>query len=361
MNAVNKTLAISTLLFSCSSAIGVEVEYSGFGSITAGRVISSAANPNSSMAGRGYSGAAYMADYPNVGIYEGDWSLRPESLLGLQGKLKASDKLEFTAQLTARAINSPRLDVDWLYASYSLTPNLRVQAGRKRLPLYHYSDFVEVAYAYPWVRAPELAYSWQITHYNGINLLYEDYYKDWDYSANFYGGEEKDEDSRLLRFFFPEKVEEHWDNIFGTTFGVSNDWLEVRLSVMKNQVKRTVGSGPQQNGRLNFYGLSAKAQYGNLTFLTEQQRIKRRNYTYPTDIHVYSIDYQINDFKPYVAYNDFINPTLGEDHHTVSAGVRWDFHRNMAGKLQFDRYFDDGTAPLGGNADLISASIDFTF
>jgi predicted porin len=47
---------------------------------------------------------------------------------------------------------------DWAFASYKLNNNVSVRAGRVRLPLYLASEYVEVGYAYPWVRPPAEVY-----------------------------------------------------------------------------------------------------------------------------------------------------------------------------------------------------------
>ena len=72
------------------------------------------------------------------------------------------DRLSATPASGRVAPSNFKADVDWAYVSYELTPKLLVQAGHKRLPIYYYSDFMYVGYAYPWVRPPQDLYGWRV-------------------------------------------------------------------------------------------------------------------------------------------------------------------------------------------------------
>ncbi len=95
----------------------------------------------------------YIADYSNAGIYTESFSLAPESRAGLQLKYTVNPQLAAVVQVVVRGSDrNPR--VQWAYASYSPSRQFEVQLGRKRIPLYFYSDFQNVGMAYPWVSPP---------------------------------------------------------------------------------------------------------------------------------------------------------------------------------------------------------------
>lgn len=55
----------------------------------------------------------------------------------------------------------------------------KLQIGRKRLPLYYYSDFQDVGYAYNTVRPSPDVYGWDIVNYNGASLSTTRSLGDW--------------------------------------------------------------------------------------------------------------------------------------------------------------------------------------
>ena len=60
--------------------------------------------------------------------------------------------LSVTGQIVARGVNDFDANFEWAYISYEINDNWTVQAGKKRLPLFYYSDFFDVGYAYVWMR-----------------------------------------------------------------------------------------------------------------------------------------------------------------------------------------------------------------
>lgn len=57
------------------------------------------------------------------------------------------ENLSVTGQLVARGDTS-EVKAEWLYLSYQFNPNLRINVGRQRMPLFLYSDYMDVGYAY---------------------------------------------------------------------------------------------------------------------------------------------------------------------------------------------------------------------
>ena len=77
-------------LLAAAPSIATEFNFNGFGTIAAGSIIS---------------GDGYIADYPNMGVYERSFDLGQETRLGLQGEAKFDDKLSATLQIMSRAAN----------------------------------------------------------------------------------------------------------------------------------------------------------------------------------------------------------------------------------------------------------------
>ncbi|WP_440055845.1 porin [Pseudoalteromonas sp. T1lg65] len=341
-----------------------EVNISGFASINAGKVLSGTGVPQF-----GITEPTFLADYPIVSVYDEDVSFDPETLMGLQITAGLSDGLSVTGQIVARGAKDFDAEFEWAYVSYELNENWTVQAGKKRLPLFYYSDFYDVGYAYVWMRAPADNYTWQIFNYNGINLLYSGSVGDWALSGNIYTGKEEDEENKLLSdFFFQEPTKEIWEDIFGGVIQASNDWLEIRLTHMQYTNRRfrsgevvvwddATGS-TERDGK--FYGLAVNADWGNVFILSELNRLDLGG---DLDTKMITLGYRFDNVTPYVSYAEFESEADdGEEHNTTSIGVRWDFHSSAAFKVQFDKVKDKSFGEaVAGDSESITIGIDMVF
>jgi hypothetical protein len=353
-NSVGRFLAalifiVAVLLNSTASA---EISFNGFGSLVTGKVTE---------------GDEFLADYPKTGIYDKDWSLSPDSTLGLQFSAYFLEDFSFIAQLVSNSASDSTIDVDWLYLNYYINPELSIQLGRKRLPLYYYSDYFDVGYAYYWIRPPADLYTWQITNYNGISLLYEKSVGDWDTSINLYYGNEESDDNELLGLLFGVPVDESWNDMVGIVGTMANDWLDIRLSYMEGLVNRDINSiNIIDDIKQKFLGLSVNLSLSDLQVLSEFNNYRRPDNSIEIDSYMISFGYQIGDFTPHITQSAFeqeINAAGNDEkHHTTTLGLRWDFYRDMAFKVQYDKVVDDGViVPIKGDSKSISLGLDFVF
>ena len=128
---------IAPLVFS-SLAIA-ETSVSGYVSLVGGKV---------------FDGELFLADYPKSGIYDSDWSFTPDTSIGIQLITDLNNDIDLVVQAISNGASDYDINIDWAYLSYPINPELSIQAGRKRLPLYYYSDFFDLGYAYYWIRPP---------------------------------------------------------------------------------------------------------------------------------------------------------------------------------------------------------------
>lgn len=353
-----------------SGTASADVNFTGFASITAGKVLSGDGVPHYGVP------PTFLADYPIVSAYGEDWSFREESLFGLQIMADLGEKLSATAQIVARGADDFDAKVEWAFLSYELNSNWTLQAGKKRLPLFYYSDFYDVGFAYTWIRPPADTYTWQVFNYNGLNLLYQGTVGDWSLGANVYTGSEKSEDNRLLsQFFFLEPTTEEWKDIFGAVVNLSNDWLEVRGTAMtytnertRSGIPTTWGGKTERDG--TFLGLAINMTFGQAFVLTELNQLELDD-DGELDSLMVSVGYNFDGLTPYIAYSEldqtgvFLDGSTiddGEDHNTTSVGFRYDFHPSAAFKLQYDSVEDNSyDYAVAGDSKALSASIDLVF
>ena len=354
-------MLVASALISSSAAQAVDLDISGFASITGGKVLSGNGVPHYGIE------PTFLADYPMVSAYSEEFSFAPESLFGLQFKADLLDGLTATAQLVSRGADDWNSELEWAYFSYEFNENWTLQAGKKRLPLFYYSDFYDVGYAYTWIRPPADLYTWQIFNYTGANILYStELNDDWSLNANIYAGSEDDKENKLLGdFFFGAETREIWKDIVGGVVNVSNEWLEVRLTHMQYTNERYIDGERQtwdgQDERTGkFYGLATNVNIDNWFLLTEINRLDLVN---NLDSYMISTGYTFDTITPYVGYSELEEDAEdGENHNTAFAGLRWDFHHSAALKVQYDKVEDNSVdLAVTGDVEALTISVDLVF
>ena len=155
-------LKINTLLTASLLSLGLvfssnacsadsKLEISGFGRLVAG------STDDSSVTFEGY---------------ENRVSFSEQSLIALQADYHVFDNVTITSQLLAHTNSERDSGIEWLYVSYVPKSNWLIKAGRMRTPFYHYSDVIDVGYAYPWISPPQQLYSaFLFNQYDGVSVI----------------------------------------------------------------------------------------------------------------------------------------------------------------------------------------------
>ena len=115
----------------------------------------------------------YIGSLGDRGITE-DLTFETDTRFGLQISSEVSENMKVVAQLLGRGTNS-NFDaiVEWAYADWEFTDWLSLRAGKIKQPVYLVNDYVEVGYAYPWIRPPVEVYYLNnpLNTVNGAELL----------------------------------------------------------------------------------------------------------------------------------------------------------------------------------------------
>ncbi len=126
-----------------------------------------------------------------------DFDFNADTVLGLQAAFLVNEKASFVTQVVARGVDETRgddefdLQVEWAYLNYKLDALTDLRLGRSRLPLFMLSEYLEVGYAYPWVRPPVEVYGLigNFSNYDGVNLRHSRLLRgDWYLTAQAYWG-----------------------------------------------------------------------------------------------------------------------------------------------------------------------------
>jgi hypothetical protein len=163
--AVLGGMAFSMLNPGTSMAYDAEdISINGFGSVVAGKTLDS---------------------QESIYGYDDNLSFQEESRFAVQISAPIGEKFSATAQIMAKGADSFDPQFEWAYVSYQANDNLIVMAGRQRLNIYKYSDYVDVGYAYHWIRPPQGVYSLPFNSGNGIGFLYNRSFDEVEMSVNY--------------------------------------------------------------------------------------------------------------------------------------------------------------------------------
>jgi hypothetical protein len=393
-----KTLSLLVGFACVSSSVHAEIRINGFASIVAGQTLDN----NTSLYG-----------------YDDDISYKNESLFALQLTSDLQDSVSATAQIVARGSEDFDAEFEWAYVSYQLNDALKVSGGKMRIPFYRYSDFLDVGYAYRWVRPPQSVYNLGFSTYEGLNLLHNTSLGDWDSTIQFIYGSFSGQVPPAAGAT-PEQVE--LNDLMGINWTVNYDWFSARAAYIVAETTINVSSVAGLTALLNGYGLTQQANhllvdnddgsflgvgfsidYDNFLFDAEYTQIEVSDSLLADQTQYYaSFGYRINDWTLHLTYenNDdehdanrlntvpayiagpnntsvpvILDPTnlnspflrdltnqvyleAKQESSTVSVGARYDFHPSAAFKIDLSRFNDN---ILDQDIDVLAVAIDLVF
>lgn len=114
-----------------------------------------------------------------------------ESLFALQVSGDIGKKFSATAQVLARGNEDYSPEFEWAYLNYEINDNWSAQAGRLRLPLFSFSDSLDVAYSYHWVTAPSSVYNVPFNNIDGLKIVNTTNFNNWDLNTSVSVGQYK--------------------------------------------------------------------------------------------------------------------------------------------------------------------------
>ena len=97
-------------------------------------------------------------------------------------------------QLISRGSESYETEASWAYITYAATDSTDIRMGRLRTPFFYYSDFLEVGYAYNWIRPPSIVYRLNdLSSLSGADVTQHFSFGSVDSTVQFYAGRFTDE------------------------------------------------------------------------------------------------------------------------------------------------------------------------
>ena len=104
------------------------------------------------------------------GFNEESGNFKQDAIFGLQITKQVNDKTSATGQLVSRGGSNYNTEAAWAFVTYNATKDIDIRMGRLRIPFFYYSEFLEVGYAYNWVRTPSDVYSLPFSSFDGVDI-----------------------------------------------------------------------------------------------------------------------------------------------------------------------------------------------
>ncbi|MBG9994082.1 porin [Pseudoalteromonas sp. NZS127_1] len=372
------SVAVAVCAVLASSYASAEVRINGFASIVGGKSLDS----DSTLYG-----------------YDDDISFKNESKFALQLSADLHEKLTATAQIIARGEDDFDATFEWAYITYEYSDELQFSAGKMRVPFYKYSDFLDVGYAYRWVRPPKSVYGIPFSTYEGVSVVYSSQLGDWDSTLQgFYGAFDGDID------VFGTELPAELNNLAGINWSLSYDWFSARaayivadtsissedsgliglVSVLSDSgLTNTANDLITEEDKTSFVGVGFSVDYENFLFDAEYTQFEVEDSILPEQSQYYaSVGYRIDSVIVHFTYEDNDDkhdssrfntiesiPTLNSavngaleglraQSNVYTIGARYDFHPSAAFKIDFSRFEDDITDT---ETDVVAVGVDLVF
>lgn len=314
--------------------------------------------------------------------YDDKFDYENNSLLALQASSDLGDGLSATAQVIARGSEQWNAKLAWAYVGYELTDNIKIIAGRQRMPFYVFSDYLDVSYAYHWITPPEGAYSLPFDSTNGIGAIITSQLGSADSTLHFVTGRNKEgmqldqrRDADLSNMYSAAWTLNFSD--FSLRAGYASANLQYDVEELEPLVagwlaatgedfsKQILASDEDNTG--SFLGFGATYDNGNWLAIGEYTEITVDGTTLPAKqtSYYFTLGKRIGDFTPHLTFGvdeneasstSFIDPyrsvealeglvgttdgffnskNLLADNDYTTAGMRWDFHPSAAFKIDY--------------------------
>ena len=401
-------LAVSAALMAFVSNLqaveigAIDFTGSGFATIGFGRMLNAQDGEASD-----FKKPFFVSDYAQGGVYESSNNLqwKPDSKLGLQGVAKfIGTNFSITGQAVARGARNGEANLEWLFGSYKLNDSWTVQAGRKRIPMFYYSDTQDVGLALPWTHLPSQLYGWEAVNYNGVNLSYQGQWGTWSSAVNLLAGNEGRNETGYWKVYRGKnnRTDIKWDQIIGGDITLSKDWFETRAVYLQSNTRAMNVSGSWDSdptsatygsyispateftdpGFQKIYGLAFNVDYNNWLARSEFININHNiEAGYTDQAQILGVGYRLGKWTPMVTVANYravatgtADPDAQEAHRTSSFTLRYDLTTSSAVKLQYDFQKDlsgpnynlpasttSATTNRFGDARLLTVTYDVVF
>jgi len=413
-------LGITITSAHASDSVASMFSFSGFG--TMGAVHSNASNAD-------FTGSVFQ---PDGAGYSRPWAASVDSKLGVQMDAHLNDKLSVVVQVVSqyRYDSTYTPQIEWANVKYQFTPDFNIRAGRTVASPFMLSDIRLVGYAYPWIRPPQELYGVvPVTNMDGIGAGYRLHFGEVTNSVNASYGQTSskisgDGEIKAKDFFEVSNTVEVGQLTFrigytSVQINIHNPPLDALFDGFTQFGNAASVSGFPATGaqalalgnkyrlldsRCSIVTVGMNYDPGDWLLMAEWAAMKSSTAVSDTTAWYITGGYRFGTFTPYLTLAQVKPDRISEpgistaglppplaagaaglnagltavinsfawSQKSVSVGTRWDFMKNTALKLQYDRVIlgSDSSGQLGnvqpdfqpgGTVDVFSLAVDFVF
>lgn len=175
----------------------------------------------------------YIGSLGDRGITN-DLTFETDTRFGLQISSDVSENMSVVAQILGTGVDGNfNAIVEWAYIDYEINDIASIHVGKIKQPVYLVNDYVEVGYAYPWIRPPAEVYYQNnpLNTVNGIELLVQLPVGPGTLSLQPYLGSNRDDIPNAQGAFFEA------ENIYGLDIKYSGRGYSAHVSNFRCEVK----------------------------------------------------------------------------------------------------------------------------
>lgn len=332
----------------------------------------------------GFMSAGFGMSMEDDFIYEGNeetGSFDADGVAGLQLEGKLSNNTRTVLQLVGRSNDGDfNVKTEWAYIGYKPTNNGELRVGLQRFPFFLMSEYIDVGYAYPWIKPPAEVYlPGMPSSYNGVSWHQAINAGDWAHTLMGYWGNDRFE-SAGGTFLLENSVGLVWTGSAGDwQFGLNLSRGDSTFSGGLFDTLAAVGViKPLEDARGGYGGVSLQYDDGRWLVMAEATEIRVEGYFADTAQEYLTVGYRFGKILPTITYgasritdsadraNSLILPTLCTGPGTLcldqagtvpmppdtlarllenvqdslSLGVRVDFTANAAFKVDWTHVLD---------------------
>lgn len=339
-------------------------------------------------------GGSTLSDEDRLFGYDEKFDYENNSLLALQASSDLGDGLSATAQVIARGRDQWNAKLAWAYVGYEFNDNIKLIAGRQRMPFYVFSDYLDVSYAYHWITPPEGSYALPFDSTNGIGAIITNQIGSADSTLHIVTGRIKEdlELDQLREADLSGMYSVAWTlnfSDFSLRAGYAQADLQYSIPELEqalaspdsNPVKDLVGGfalagyditnellANDDDNKGTFLGFGATYDNGNWLAIAEYTEITVDHTTLPAEqvSYYFTLGKRFGDFTPHITVgadentpnsafldamptgnaqfeglkqlareNFFETDIAVTDNEYYTVGMRWDFHSSAAFKVDY--------------------------
>lgn len=224
------------------------------------------------------------------------------------------------------------IDFDWGFATYQASDAVSLRFGKLKYPGNLVSEIVDVGYAYPWIRPPEVIYSHTDTGaamtmeaLQGASAEYTVGGDEWEWSVMGYAGEANEDEMSHTK-------------IHAARVSLSNDNVKFLAGYNRSLIDAPdLVAGELNDKWMSIATLGAQAELNDWVGYAEyvQSTTEDVDPVETTGWYV-TVGHRFGEFMPHLTYADLSQESgIAQDSWTL--GTRWDMAPSTALKVEWQR------------------------